>query len=343
MDKLRVLVLGAGFFGKNWLRELRACAECEIVGLVAKHSELLASVGEEFGVAAERRFRTIEEGLDRAGAQAAIVALPEMVHREAILAALARDLHVLTEKPLAMTMAEAADVVAAVRRAAGRVLMVDQNYRWRPHTQALRRLVREGKLGRVASASYEFRQPITRTTTDAWREEMPHPYLHDMAIHHFDLLRACLGLDCQSVTAVGVRPPWSWYRGVPAVNAILGFGEGVSAIYSGSMVARGLATPQDGILTVVGEAGTARLEADSQVRWYRDAEVEVVPPAPMAHADTAYTLREFLGAIRERRLPETHVEDNVRSLAMIEAAIRSVETGQPVALEPLVAKALGTA
>jgi len=340
MQRLRVLVLGAGFFGKNWLRELRACAECEVAGLVAKHPELLAAVGEEFGVPAERRFRTVEEGLDRSGAQAVIVALPEMVHREVILSALARGLHVLTEKPLAMTMSEAAEVVAAARRAPGAVVMVDQNYRWRPHTQTLRRLVRGGKLGRVASVSYEYRQPITRTTTDGWREQMPHPYLHDMAIHHFDLVRACLGLDCVRLTAVGVRPPWSWYRGLPAVDALLEFEQGVAVSYTGSMVARGFSTPQDGIISVVGEGGTARLEADSQVRWYREGAAEVVPAAQAAHADLACTLREFLAAIRERRLLETHVEDNVRSLAIVEAAIRSVETAQPVSVRDLVARVL---
>jgi predicted dehydrogenase len=343
MRRLKVVVLGAGFFGKNWLRELAGCGECQVVGLVAKHPDLLAAAGDEFGVPVERRFGSVEEGLDRASADAAIVALPEMAHADAIVAAVERGLHVLTEKPLALTTAEAAVVLRAARRRPTAVVMVDQNYRWRPHTQALRRLVREGKLGHVASVTYEFRQPITRTTTDAWREEMPHPFLHDMAIHHFDLLRAVLGVECRRVMAVGVRPPWSWYRGIPGVDALLSFERGMTVCYSGTMVARGAATPQDGVVTIMGEAGTARLEGDSRVRWYRDREVEAVPVEAMPHADTAYTLREFLAAIRDRRLPETHVEDNIRSLAMVEAAIRSVDAAQPVEVTPLVAAALAAA
>jgi predicted dehydrogenase len=342
MDKLRVLVLGGGFFGKNWLRELPACAECEVAGVVAKHPELLAAVGEEFKVPVERRFATIGDGLERAGAQAVVVALPEMVHKEAILAALGRGLHVLTEKPLAMTMAEAADIVRAARCSPASVVMVDQNYRWRPQNRTLRQAVRDGRIGRVASVSYEYRQPITRTTTDAWREQMPHPFLHDMAPHHFDLLRASTGLECQQVMAVGVRPAWSWYKGVPSVDAILSFEQGVSASYTGSMVARGLATPQDGIITVVGEGGTLRLEPDSRVVWYDEAGgSEVIAPVTMPFTDLAATLREFLAAIREGRKPETHLEDNVRTLAMVAAAIRSVETHQPVAVTPLVEAALG--
>jgi predicted dehydrogenase len=204
MERLPVLVLGLGFFGKDWLREITSCPECEVAGVVSKHGDLLSSVGAEFNIPPARRFATIEEGLDRGGAQAVVVALPEIVHKEAILAALGRGLHVLTEKPLAMTTAEAAEVVRAARKVPSAVVMVDQNYRWRPQNQALRRAIREGRIGGIASITHEFRQGIVRKTTDAWREQMPHPYLHDMAIHHFDLLRATTGLECREVVAVGV-------------------------------------------------------------------------------------------------------------------------------------------
>ncbi len=341
MNRLRVLVLGTGFFGRNWLRELSACPECEVAGLVGKHPDLLAAVGEEFKVPAARRFATIEEGLARSEAQAAIVALPEMVHKEAIVAALARGLHVLTEKPLAMTVAEAGEVIRAARRAAGSVVMVDQNYRWRPQTQTLRAALRDGRVGTIASIGYEFRQAITRTTTDGWREKMAHPFLLDMAPHHIDLMRACTGLECRQVMAVGVRPPWSWYQGVPGVDAILSFEQGMSVAYTGTMVGRGPGTPQDGIITVMGERGMLRLEADSRVRWYDETGAsEVIPPVPLSFTDQAYALREFLTAIREGRKPETHLEDNVRTLAIIEATIISVETGMPVAVAPLVAEVL---
>jgi predicted dehydrogenase len=342
MGTLSVLVLGLGFFGRNWLKELSACSECEVAGIVAKHPDLLATVGDEFTIPPAKRFATLQEGLDRSGARAAIVALPEMLHKEAITMALGRGLHVLTEKPLAMDMAEAADIVRAARRAPGVVLMVDQNYRWRPHTQALQRAVRQGKIGRVVSAGIEFRQAITRTTTDAWREQMAHPYLHDMIVHHLDLLRSTTGQECVELIAWGVRPPWSWYRGLPGVDVLLAFDGGMQASYAGTMVAQGYTTPQDGIITLIGEGGTLRLEADLQVRLYRDKEVEIIPPEAMPHADIGYALREFLAAVQEKRLPETHVEDNVRSLAMVAAAIISVETRQPVKVAPLVAQALGT-
>ncbi len=341
MDRLRVLVIGSGFFGRNWLREVSACGECVVAGLVSKHADLLSKVGDEFKVPAERRFGSLEQALAKADAQAAVVAVPEMFHREVIIQALGHNLHVLTEKPLAMTMAEAKEIRAAAQRQPGCVVMVDQNYRWRPHNQTLRQAVREGRVGQVVSMSYEFRQPITRTTTDAWREKMPHPFLHDMAPHHLDLMRATMGLECQEIMAVGVRPPWSWYQGIPGVDALLAFENGVKVTYMGTMVARGLATPQDGIITVMGEKGTVRLESDSHVRLYGEsASPELIPLVAMPVSDLAYTLREFLGAIRERRQPETHLDDNIRTLAMVEAAILSLEQHRPIQVQPLVDTAL---
>ncbi|HWT82574.1 MAG TPA: Gfo/Idh/MocA family oxidoreductase [Candidatus Methylomirabilis sp.] len=340
MSRLQVLVLGLGFFGKNWLKEISVCPECEVAGVVAKHPDLLTTVAEQFNVPPDRRFGTIEQGLDRSQVQAVIVALPEMIHKAAILAALEKGLHVLTEKPLAMDMAEVANIVRTARQVKDVVVMVDQNYRWRPQNQTLGKAVRDGRIGRVRSVGYEFRQAITRATTDAWREHMPHPYLHDMVVHHFDLIRAITGQDCVEVFARGVRPPWSWYTGLPGVDAILTFEQGLSVSYTGTMVARGFTTPQDGIITLVGENGTLRLEADQQVRCYHDSQVEVISREPMTCTDTTYALREFLAAIRERRRPETHVEDNVRSFAMAAAAIMSVEKKQPVAVTPLVKEAL---
>jgi predicted dehydrogenase len=338
---MKILVLGLGFFGKNWLKEVTASPDCEVAGIVAKHPELLAAVGDEFKVPAAKRFGTIEEGLEKSGAQAAVVALPEMLHKTAILAALGRGMHVLTEKPLAMDMAEAAEIVRAARAAPQCALMVDQNYRWRPETRALRRAVREGRIGQVVSGTFEFRQAITRGTTDAWREQMPHPYLHDMIVHHFDMLRATTGQECTELVAWGIRPPWSWYQGLPGVDILLTFDGGMHVAYTGTMVARGYGTPQNGIITLVGEGGTLRLEADSQLRWYHDKQVDLIPPESLP-GDLACVLREFLGAVRDGRKPETDVEDNVRSLAMMAAAIRSVETRQPVAVTPLVARVLGS-
>jgi len=42
------LVMGLGFFGKHWLKEIASCSECEVAGVVAKHPDLLAWAGEEF-------------------------------------------------------------------------------------------------------------------------------------------------------------------------------------------------------------------------------------------------------------------------------------------------------
>ncbi len=241
MENLKVLVLGGGFFGKNWLRELSACRECEVAGLVAKHPDILAAAGEEFSIPAARRFATVAEGLDRAGAQAVVVALPEMVHKDAILAALGRGLHVLTEKPLAMTMAEAREIVRAARSVPASVVMVDQNYRWRPQTEDAagggpRRTDREDRLDRLrippADHPHHHRCLARADAAPVPARHGPPPLRPTARLYRAGV-RAGHGQGRAPRVELVSRacPPWTRSSS---------FEGGVSASYTGTMVARGL-------------------------------------------------------------------------------------------------------
>ena len=112
----------------------------------------------------------------------------------------------ISEKPLAPTLADAR-AIAAAADAAGRHAMVAQNYRFRRQSRALRELVRSRAgwlLGIRISCRRDLRQAwISRRD---WRGRMPHPYLLDMAIHHVDMLRMITGSEIVEVDArAGVR------------------------------------------------------------------------------------------------------------------------------------------
>ena len=85
---MRLLVLGLGFFGQTWLREIQAHPDCEVAGVLTKHPDVLAAVGDKFNIPPSRRYTTLEESLKCPDAQAVVVALPEMLHRAAIVAAI---------------------------------------------------------------------------------------------------------------------------------------------------------------------------------------------------------------------------------------------------------------
>jgi len=98
-------------------------------------------------------------------------------------------LHVLVEKPISESMPSAQAMVRAAQRY-DRTLMVTQQYRYQDHPRMLRQLIAEGAIGDIDHIVTEFQ---IRGCSLEWRQRMEHPFLMDMAIHHFDMMRYLLG------------------------------------------------------------------------------------------------------------------------------------------------------
>jgi predicted dehydrogenase len=326
MERLKIVVWGPGYFGQKWMQEVARSPDAELLGVISRSPGRADTLRQELRLDTLNAFATPDEAR-QAGADAVIIAVPQMQHRDAALAAIGAGLHVLLEKPLAMNIEEARQVVEATRGSAGRTVMVTQNFRWRPHTLCLRAAVRDGLVGKIGHISLECRQAIKRSTADAWRERMDDPYLGDFAIHHVDLIRYVSGLEVQQAFATSFRPPGSWFDGRAAAAAIFKMTAGVVASYHGTMVGSGFLTPQEGLLTIVGETGTLHLDGRYRVILSGGGEPIVLPEPPVPEGELGYGLRELVDAVRTGRRAETHVEDNFKSFATLMAAVESAASG----------------
>jgi len=200
-------------------------------------------------------YRVLEEALARVDCDAVLVASPPGTHHVVAKAALQAGKHVLCEKPLATTLQDAFDLVETADTAE-RILMVSQNYRYNAPFRAVQRLVMEGELGELASIRISCRRD-TRTlfAPDDFRYSMRHPYVLDMSIHHFDLIRAATGRDVRGVYARSWRVPDSEFVHDPAVAALLDLEGGVPVLYEGDWATFGPETSWNGEWEILGEAG----------------------------------------------------------------------------------------
>jgi predicted dehydrogenase len=328
------MLWGAGFFARKWLEAIKAREDCEVVGLASRSPERSAELLKELGLAGAATYASWEEAAARGKADAVLVTLPQMLHPEATLRALEAGRHVLVEKPLALDLASARRVYEAGQRHAGQVVMVDQNFRWRPHVQALREGIRGGLIGRVGHVMFECRQQIRRKTVDAWREQMPEPFLLDYAVHHFDMMRYLLRDEPRRVLGRSFRPAWSWFEGNPSAAAVVEMQGGAVIDYGGTMVSLGLETPQEGLVTVIGDKGTLHLDGKSQVQLVAGSDTRTLPPVPVPGGELGHALGEFLAAIREKRQPETHLGEHIRSLALTLAVVESSSAGRALDMAP---------
>ena len=180
--RLPVVVVGAGAMGGEWLKMLAASPHAEPVGVVDLNLDLANTTVAALGLDA-----VVGDSLaavaERSGARGVINVTVPQAHRVVNEQALRAGLPVLCEKPLAPTVSEALRQVA-LADLTGELLMVSQSRRYFNHLAAYKRaVVQLGALGAVeARFFHEDHEP-------GFREQMAHPLLVDMSVHHFDMLR----------------------------------------------------------------------------------------------------------------------------------------------------------
>jgi predicted dehydrogenase len=130
---------------------------------------------------------------------AVAVCTPPAAHAELAVAALDAGKHLFLEKPLATSLEEADRIAEHAARSPGRVL-VGLNFRRHRLVARARRLVREGRLGRIQAVRSAFTNPVLDAATE-WKTKRPLAggALVDRAVHHFDLWRYVLGEEVAEV------------------------------------------------------------------------------------------------------------------------------------------------
>jgi len=335
MATFRLMIWGAGFFTRKWLEVIAGRDDVQVVGIASRTTERVEELRRDFKLSGATVYKGWEDAAGRGQADGVLITLPQMLHPEAAIRALKAGLNVLVEKPLALDMAGARAVYEEAGRHPDQTVMVNQNFRWRPHVQALRKAVQDGLVGRVGHVMVECRQQLRRTTVGGWREKMSDPFLLDFAIHHFDMMRYALADEVVRVMAQSFRPSWSWLEGSPAAAAIVTMRKGAVVDYGGTMVSLGLETTQEGLVTIIGEKGTLHLDGKSQLNLLGQGDPRVLPQEPIPGGELGYSLNEFLGAVREKRRPKTCVVEHIKSLAVMLAAAESSRRGAAVEIAEL--------
>ena len=247
--------------------------------------------------------------------------------------------HVLSEKPMATSIAEGQAMIAQAK-AAGRVHAIIQNRRFIAGVRRIRRLIESGALGQLTTLNCDF---FIGAHFGGFRDEMDNVLLLDMAIHTLDAARFMSGKAPRAVYCLEANPPGSWYRHGAAANAIFEFEDDVVFNYRGSWCAEGANTSWESAWRVIGTKGTLTWDGadafearvvDGDTGFMRDLrDIEVPPPADEDETHGhASVIADFLDAIETGREPETAGTDNINSLAMVFGAIESARTGQRVTI-----------
>lgn len=204
MSRLRAGVIGAGAIAAfRHLPEYAAHPDVELVAVSDPYLERARAEADRFGgLVAYADYR---EMLERERLDAVSVCTPNYLHAPVTIDALEAGIHVLVEKPMATTLADADRMIETARRT-GRLLMVDQNERYMPVHTTARKVLESGVLGRVLTfrAFYGHSGPENWTPTAAWfftQEQSLSGALGDLGVHKADILRYLLQSEATEVAA----------------------------------------------------------------------------------------------------------------------------------------------
>ena len=267
------------------------------------------------------------------GIDAVDICLPHHLHAEAIIAAADAGLHVLCEKPLCLTHAEADAISAAVERS-GVTVMCAHNQLFQPAVAAAKALVDSGALGRV----YEV-----RTTDSFYNDFTPESMgwraaaatagggeLIDTGYHPLYLLQHLAGGSPVEATAMLSRHRLAFMEGEDSAQVLVRYDNGVVGHVTTSWAYEPAVGTEK--FSLVGEKGSLSSDGTTLVSRIRGEQPEVTEFEPVH--EFAAEIGHFAESIRTGSRPiQTH-EEGIEVLGVILAAYESARTGRIVEVRP---------
>ncbi|MCK4872307.1 MAG: Gfo/Idh/MocA family oxidoreductase [Phycisphaerales bacterium] len=335
-EPLTVVLAGCGDISRTWLDAALRFPGLRIVGLVDLKPDRVLAIQQQFRLEHAAIGTDLGAVIDRTHARIVFDCTTPEAHADITIAALERGCHVLGEKPMADSMQSAARMLQAARDA-GAIYAVVQNRRYTKGINRFRRVIQSGEIGPLTTLHADF---FIAPHFGGFRDELEHPLLLDMAIHTFDQARYISGADPVTVICHEWNPSGSWYKSSASAVAVFEMTGGIVFSYRGSWCAQGLRTSWESAWRAIGEKGTVLWDgADTccaEVVVGRDgllrktAPLSISDDVQLEHLDHAGVIHEFLCCVRDGRVPQTACTDNIKSLAMIHAAVQSAASGRRV-------------
>ena len=361
-DQLQVGIIGTSWWADMMLLpSLTSHTGAKVAAICGRNRERTGEMADKYNVPTV--FTDYQEMIERGGLDALVVATPDDQHYPMTMAALDAGLHVLCEKPLASNAGQAREMLQKAETA-GVKHMVLFTWRWMPHFQYMHSLVEDGYIGRPFHTQFTFQGGYARNADYMWRfdRQRANGIAGDLGSHMIDMARWFVG-DVVKVSASLVT--FVERQGIngrpldPANDSsviLLDFANGAQGTVQASSVAAVSDHGMEQRIALYGEAGTLQAEVffygserGAVLRGSQgDGEPEQILVVPdeywgdVDRSDFTNSMipgvfekqsagpRLFIDAILEDKLPSPNFYDGLKVCEVVDAALKSAETGWAV-------------
>jgi predicted dehydrogenase len=323
------IVVGIGFWGKEWAELLKAHPLASVVATVDVKETAVTWSQEALGIPC---FPSLSQAIEKVPADAVLVVTNPGQHKPVILEALRHGKHVLVEKPMVTSVEEANEIAAAAEHSTGKV-MAAQGYRFLRSAGFVRERLTAGDIGELQAVKIRFRRHLPDVISNPEHPiyALPHSILLDMSVHHVDLLRYITQREVVSVVAVEHDTPDNEFKHPSNAFCLMRLQQDVPVLWDGDWCARGPVTSWEGEWQIIGNK--ARLfwdgNIDGKARTSVRLEVPGQDPQELLTQEPIWerrlpVLEHFIESIKEGKQPEPSILDNRRTLAVVFGSLESI-------------------
>jgi len=344
MGKVKIGVIGVKGIGRTHIDAIVSSENAELFAVADINREAGVTVASNYGV---EWYRNYEEMLKEEDLDAVTICTPHFLHHQMALKAFAYQKHVLVEKPMAISVSEADEMIRESRKKGLKLGVVFQG-RTKPVNLEAKRLIDSGEIGEIYRACMEACYFRTQAyfSRDAWRGKWMTEgggVLINQAIHDLDILQWLLGRPVKIQGQIGTM-----YHDIEVedlASAAILFENGAQGIFQASII--------DPIRTrrleVCGEKG--KIELNREARWAvlkktlreyiasgkiwdssQELEWFEIKPKTKKISGHRAVIEDFAQAILSDREPLVNGEEGRTALEMVNAIILSSFEGKAVSL-----------
>ena len=342
----RMIQVGTGGHGRSWCSRFLppsiAEGRIQVVAAVDLNPAALVNAQESLGLSPAQCYTDVGRAFAENPADFCAIVTPPAFHESVVDLALEYNLDILSEKPIADTLAGAVRISAKVK-AAGRKMGVTMSHRFDQDKTTLRTELRSGRPGPLDYLVCRFTCNMRRFGDwgSPFRHTMQDALMIEGAVHHLDILADLAGAKCATIYSQTWNPRWGEYGSGSQGHVMMTFENGVRAIYEGAK------TNSVGLNGWAQEYFRAECEHETlildrrrierfpyeQKVYKREGEGIEVPLLEQPKWMNAWLVSKFLDWLDGGPAMETNIEDNLQSVALIFAAIESSCTGEAVQVQ----------
>lgn len=322
--------------GKNHARGVAATEGAVAYAICDTNAKLLEETAAEFGIT--RTYSDYTQLLSEAEIDAVIIATPDQLHKEMVIAALRAGKHVLCEKPLALNHEDCEAIIQAAQLS-DRKVMVGQISRYTPSFRKAKEIIDSGAIGELTFIESEYAHDYSAMlaqTSAAWRLHPDRNGVIGGGCHAVDLLRWIAG-NPEEVMTYSTHKTLSGITPYPDTHiSILKFPNGVIG-----KVFVSISCKRDYTMRSVfyGTKGTIIADNTSQsIKLFRQElipgmdhhEIPISIPVEINNHNAAGEFQDFFEIVKNQKELETTVYEGANTVAVCLAITESAQTGHPI-------------